>query len=61
MSSESAVAVGEGLTEGIGRLFRLLAAFNVVEERAEDKFKPIPFSYAIGDDSTKVRASLQAA
>ncbi|OKO99641.1 hypothetical protein PENSUB_8294 [Penicillium subrubescens] len=61
MSSKSAVAVGGGLTEGIGRLFRLLAAFNVVEERAEGKFKPTPFSYAIGDDSTKVRASLQAA
>jgi hypothetical protein len=49
------------LTEGTGRLFRLLAAFNVVEETGEDKFKPTPFSYAIGDDSTKVRASLQAA
>lgn len=44
-----------------GRLFRLLAAFYVVEETAEDRFKPTPFSYAIGDESTKVRASLQAA
>lgn len=43
------------------RLFRLLAAFNVVEETGEDEFKPTPFSYAIGDESTKVRASLQAA
>ncbi|CAI7629599.1 unnamed protein product [Penicillium bialowiezense] len=43
------------------RLFRLLAAFNVVEERSADKFKPTPFSLAIGDESTKVRASLQAA
>ncbi|KAJ3538557.1 hypothetical protein NM208_g5859 [Fusarium decemcellulare] len=43
------------------RLFRLLAAFNVVEETAEDTFKPTPFSLAIGDESTKVRASLEAA
>ncbi|CAG7917733.1 unnamed protein product [Penicillium olsonii] len=43
------------------RLFRLLAAFNVVEETSEDRFKPTPFSLAIGDESTKVRASLQAA
>ncbi|KAE8350678.1 O-methyltransferase-domain-containing protein [Aspergillus coremiiformis] len=43
------------------RFFRLLAAFNVVEETAEDRFKPTPFSSAIGDESTKVRASLQAA
>ncbi|KAL4892380.1 S-adenosyl-L-methionine-dependent methyltransferase [Aspergillus ambiguus] len=43
------------------RLFRLLAAFNVVEETAEDKFQPTAFSYAIGDERTKVRASLQAA
>ncbi|KAG0153524.1 hypothetical protein PDIDSM_2177 [Penicillium digitatum] len=41
------------------RLFRLLAAFNVVEETAEDRFKPTPFSNAIGDESTNVRASLQ--
>jgi hypothetical protein len=45
----------------IGRLFRLLAAFNVVQETAQDRFKPTPFSLAIGDESTKVRASLQAA
>lgn len=44
-----------------GRLFRLLAAFNVVQETGEDKFKPTSFSYAIGDESTKVRASLEAA
>ncbi|KAH7123485.1 S-adenosyl-L-methionine-dependent methyltransferase [Dactylonectria estremocensis] len=43
------------------RFFRLLAAFNVVEEIAEDTFKPTPFSTAIGDESTKVRASLEAA
>ncbi|KAF4990919.1 hypothetical protein FGRMN_8157 [Fusarium graminum] len=43
------------------RLFRLLSAFNVVEETAQDTFKPTPFSYAIGDESTKVRASLEAA
>ncbi|KAH8903839.1 S-adenosyl-L-methionine-dependent methyltransferase [Coniochaeta sp. PMI_546] len=43
------------------RLFRLLAAFNVVEETGEDTFQPTPFSYAIGDESTKVRASLEAA
>ncbi|RGP79436.1 hypothetical protein FLONG3_2491 [Fusarium longipes] len=43
------------------RLFRLLAAFNVVEETGQDTFKPTPFSYAIGDESTKVRASLEAA
>lgn len=43
------------------RLFRLLVAFNVVEETGEDKYKPTPFSYAIGDESTKVRASLEAA
>ncbi|KAF5026913.1 hypothetical protein F66182_943 [Fusarium sp. NRRL 66182] len=41
-------------------LFRLLAAFNVVEETAQDTFKPTPFSHAIGDESTKVRASLEA-
>ncbi|KAF7556310.1 hypothetical protein G7Z17_g1509 [Cylindrodendrum hubeiense] len=39
----------------------LLPAFNVVEETAEDTFKPSPFSSAIGDESTKVRASLEAA
>ena len=44
-----------------GRLFRLLAAFYVVEETGEDQFKPTPFSSAIGDESTKVRASLEAA
>jgi hypothetical protein len=44
-----------------GRLFRLLAAFNVVEETFEDTFRPTPFSHAIGDESTKVRASIQAA
>jgi hypothetical protein len=38
-----------------------LAAFNVVEETGVDKFKPTPFSFAIGDESTKVRASLEAA
>jgi hypothetical protein len=43
------------------RLFRLLAAFNVVEETSEDTFKPTPFSLAIGNESTKVRASLEAA
>lgn len=43
----------------VGRLFRLLAAFNVVKEIAEDKFEPTPFSYAIGDESTKIQASLQ--
>jgi hypothetical protein len=43
------------------RLFRLLAAFNVVEETGENRFKPTPFSLAIGDESTKVRASLEAA
>ncbi|KAM0237826.1 hypothetical protein ACHAP5_008895 [Fusarium lateritium] len=43
------------------RLFRLLAAFNVVQETSQDTFKPTPFSYAIGDESTKVRASLEAA
>lgn len=43
------------------RLFRLLAAFNVVEEVGVDIFKPTPFSAAIGDESTKVRASLEAA
>ncbi|KAJ5519626.1 Winged helix-turn-helix transcription repressor DNA-binding [Penicillium fimorum] len=48
-------------TNLLRRLFRLLAAFNVVEETAEDRFKPTPFSNSIGDESTKVRASLQAA
>ncbi|CRL22345.1 O-methyltransferase, COMT, eukaryota [Penicillium camemberti] len=48
-------------TNLLRRLFRLLAAFNVVEETGEDKFKPTPFSNAIGDESTKVRASIQAA
>ncbi|KAF9765658.1 hypothetical protein IL306_002044 [Fusarium sp. DS 682] len=43
------------------RLFRLLAALYVVEETGVDTFKPTPFSYAIGDESTKVRASLEAA
>jgi hypothetical protein len=33
----------------------------VVEETGVDTFKPTPFSLAIGDESTKVRASLQAA
>ncbi|KAJ5128502.1 hypothetical protein N7448_002223 [Penicillium atrosanguineum] len=48
-------------TNLLRRLFRLLAAFNVVEETGEGEFKPTPFSHAIGDESTKVRASLQAA
>ncbi|KAL3463753.1 S-adenosyl-L-methionine-dependent methyltransferase [Aspergillus heterothallicus] len=48
-------------TNLLRRFFRLLAAFYVVEETGEDRFKPTPFSYAIGDESTKVRASLQAA
>ncbi|KAJ5585115.1 uncharacterized protein N7459_004915 [Penicillium hispanicum] len=48
-------------TNLLRRLFRLLAAFYVVEETGEDKFKPTPFSAAIGDESTKVRASLEAA
>ncbi|KAL2832761.1 S-adenosyl-L-methionine-dependent methyltransferase [Aspergillus pseudoustus] len=48
-------------TNLLRRFFRLLAAFYVVEETGEDIFKPTPFSYAIGDESTKVRASLQAA
>ncbi|KAL5360168.1 S-adenosyl-L-methionine-dependent methyltransferase [Aspergillus floccosus] len=48
-------------TNLLRRLFRLLAAFNVVEETGEDRFKPTPFSFAIGDDRTRVRASLQAA
>lgn len=43
------------------RLFRLLAAFNVVEETGENTFKPTAFSHAIGDESTQVRASLEAA
>lgn len=43
------------------RLFRLLAAFNVVEETGEDLLKPTPYSHAIGDESTKVQATLQAA
>lgn len=45
----------------LGRLFRLLAAFYVVEETGQDTFNPTPFSYAIGNDSTKVRPSLEAA
>ncbi|KAJ5778037.1 hypothetical protein N7520_001283 [Penicillium odoratum] len=48
-------------TNLLRRFFRLLAAFNVVEETGEDRFKPTPFSFAIGDESTKVRASLEAA
>ncbi|KAJ5659479.1 hypothetical protein N7507_005930 [Penicillium longicatenatum] len=48
-------------TNLLRRFFRLLAAFNVVEETGVDKFKPTPFSFAIGDESTKVRASLEAA
>ncbi|KAG8669363.1 hypothetical protein FPOAC2_08690 [Fusarium poae] len=48
-------------TNLLRRLFRLLSAFNVVEETDQDTFKPTPFSYAIGDESTKVRASLEAA
>lgn len=43
-----------------GRLFLLLAAFNIVEKTGVDIFKPTPFSEAIGDESTKVRASLEA-
>ncbi|KAJ6104259.1 hypothetical protein N7523_010579 [Penicillium sp. IBT 18751x] len=38
-----------------------LLPFNVVEETGEDKFEPMPLPYAIGDERTKVRASLQAA
>lgn len=48
-------------TNLLRRFFRLLAAFDIVEETAEDTFKPTAFSYAIGDESTKVGASLQAA
>ncbi|KAJ9296603.1 hypothetical protein DTO217A2_8804 [Paecilomyces variotii] len=46
-------------TNLLRRFFRLLAAFNVVEETREDRFKPTLFSLAIGDESTKVRAALQ--
>ncbi|CAI4215807.1 unnamed protein product [Parascedosporium putredinis] len=35
------------------RLFRLLVAFNVVEETGPDSYKPTPFSSSIGDESTK--------
>ncbi|KAJ5107932.1 hypothetical protein N7456_004607 [Penicillium angulare] len=38
-----------------------LLPFNVVEESGVDTYKPTPFSFAIGDESTKVRASLEAA
>jgi hypothetical protein len=48
-------------TNLLRRLFRLLAAFNVVDETGQDTFQPTPFSHAIGDENTKVRASLQAA
>ncbi|PYI02936.1 S-adenosyl-L-methionine-dependent methyltransferase [Aspergillus sclerotiicarbonarius CBS 121057] len=41
------------------RFLRLLAAFNIVEETGPDKYKSTPFSYAIGDESTKIRATLQ--
>ena len=51
----------EDLQWDTGRLFRLLAAFYVVEETGVDTFKSTPFSYAIGDENTKVRASLEAA
>ncbi|PYI33452.1 putative O-methyltransferase [Aspergillus indologenus CBS 114.80] len=44
----------------LGRLLRLLAAFDVVEQTAADRYKPTSFSYAIGDERTKVRALLQA-
>jgi len=43
------------------RLFRLMAAANVVDETGEDTFQPTPFSLAIGDESTRVRHSLEAA
>ncbi|KAK0722633.1 S-adenosyl-L-methionine-dependent methyltransferase [Lasiosphaeria miniovina] len=49
------------VARGLGRLFRLHVAFNVVEETGVDTYKPTPFSLAIGDESTKVRASLEAA
>ncbi|KAH7191821.1 S-adenosyl-L-methionine-dependent methyltransferase [Fusarium flagelliforme] len=42
------------------RLFRIMAAFYVVEETGEDTFKPTPFSHAIGDENTGIRGSLEA-
>ncbi|KAJ4136518.1 hypothetical protein NW768_004133 [Fusarium equiseti] len=42
------------------RLFRIMAAFYVVEETGEDTFKSTPFSYAIGDEATGIRGSLEA-
>lgn len=53
MSHESFLT-GLLLTLDVGRLFRLLAAFSVVEETAEDTFKPTPFSLAIGNEKTRV-------
>ncbi|RAH78842.1 putative O-methyltransferase [Aspergillus japonicus CBS 114.51] len=47
-------------TNLLRRLLRLLAAFDVVEQTAADMYKPTAFSYAIGDESTKVRTSFQA-
>ncbi|RAH44626.1 putative O-methyltransferase [Aspergillus brunneoviolaceus CBS 621.78] len=48
-------------TNLLRRLLRLLAAFDVVEQTAADRYKPTPFSPAIGDETTKIRDSLQAA
>jgi hypothetical protein len=42
------------------RLFRIMAAFYVVEETAEDTFKPTPFSHAIGDENSGIRGSIEA-
>ncbi|KAB5536134.1 hypothetical protein GE09DRAFT_1249686 [Coniochaeta sp. 2T2.1] len=44
--------------ELLRRFCRLLAAFNVVEETGEDTFQPIPFSLAIGNESTKYLATI---
>ncbi|PWY83807.1 S-adenosyl-L-methionine-dependent methyltransferase [Aspergillus sclerotioniger CBS 115572] len=47
-------------TNLLRRFLRLLAAFNVIEEIGPDKYKSTPFSYAIGDESSEIRATLQA-
>ncbi|KAH9886349.1 S-adenosyl-L-methionine-dependent methyltransferase [Xylariomycetidae sp. FL2044] len=41
------------------RLCRLLAAFHIIEEKAEDKYAPTPFSKAIGENE-KILQMLQA-
>jgi len=41
-----------------GRLLRVLSSMSIVTETGEDKWKPTPFSLALGDKATNVPQSV---